>query len=365
MTFVRPRRRRCRSLVRGGLRAAGHHGSRGRGAVFHPVPQLTRPAGHVGGAAGPCCRIGGGKLGHQGRHLVGHRFGPGWQGPAPARWPRRRFGHVGHWGKAAQAGMSHHAQRVQIIAGIRLGSRFLSWFVVTRGFRRLRKAKIGDLHHVAGSQQQAARRDIAVHQSGPVRRGQAGRRLRDDVHHPCRVHRAAGEHRGRRGPAGQFHHHEWRIGGGRLVVVVDAGDVLMAQRPRVPRPARNRASFPASPAGPHRSNLTATRRPKITSVASHASPEPLTESRSSSRYRHPGMPREESTRRPLPPARAAKPGHLPGYRSRSPTAPPQGCSGTRRWRSGPMQEYAVCTVCRLKKPQCDRRHFPLRHPFDQ
>lgn len=68
-----------------------------------------------------------------------------------------------------------------------------------------------------------------------MRRLQAGRGLRHDVHGPRGIQGTVGQHASQRGPVDQFHDQIRLRPRGRLVVVIDARDVLVPQRRGVPR----------------------------------------------------------------------------------------------------------------------------------
>ena len=81
------------------------------------------------------------------------------------------------------------------------------------------------------AEQQVSWLDITVHQPGPVRGLQAGRRLCDHIHDPARIQRPSLEHLGQRRPVDQLHHQVRDPG---FPVVVDLRDARMRQRAGMP-----------------------------------------------------------------------------------------------------------------------------------
>ena len=214
------------------------------------VPQIvSQPAcllRDLGGAARPPGRILGDELHHQGAHIGRHRPGQrrNWVVAVRARYVRR----LAHEGRCpGQAFVSHDSQCIQITGRRGLSTGYpLRCQVLRRprhdpgdraGHRadRMRDAPIGDLHGPAGGKQEVPRLDITVNQAPGVRRLQAGRGLRNDVHGPRGIQGTAGQHASQRGPVDQFHDQIGLRTLGRLVVVIDVRDVLMPQGRGVPR----------------------------------------------------------------------------------------------------------------------------------
>ena len=100
-------------------------------------------------------------------------------------------------------------------------------------------AEVGDLDHAVAAHQQVAGLDVAVHDPGRVRGGDAGGGLGDDVGGGLGRHRTAlGEQLGQRLTVDQLHHQVGPrvgvvVGARQLAVVEDGGDVGVLQPGRV------------------------------------------------------------------------------------------------------------------------------------
>ena len=90
--------------------------------------------------------------------------------------------------------------------------------------------EVRDLDQAIGPDEQVAGLDVAVDQAGPVGGGQPPGRLGDDVHHVFGRQRAVVQDPGQGQAFHQLHDQVSRLGGYRLPVVEDLGDVRVRQR---------------------------------------------------------------------------------------------------------------------------------------
>jgi hypothetical protein len=159
------------------------------------VRQLARPRGHLTGAVRPVGGVLGGELQYQRGHLGGHLRGQRRQRTFVVR-QRHRQGEPGERRRAHQALVGHDAQRVQVArrgclrshSPLRGEEPGRPDKLAGNGHRRaiggVRDAEVGDLDDAAGGEQQVGRLDVPVYQPSKVRRMQARRRLRHDIHRP-------------------------------------------------------------------------------------------------------------------------------------------------------------------------------------
>jgi hypothetical protein len=105
-----------------------------------------------------------------------------------------------------------------------------------RAFRSdcVRDAEVRDLHGAFGCEQDVRRFHVTVNQPRVMGHIQAGRDLDDDVHGSRCVEGTVGQHPSERRPFDEFHH-QVRLSAGLFAIVVDTRDVLVGQRPGVPR----------------------------------------------------------------------------------------------------------------------------------
>jgi hypothetical protein len=209
---------------------------------------VSQPACQVRdlGAARPPGRILGDQLHHQGAHVGRHRRGQRRYRAVAVRaryvqWLARERGCPG------QAFVRDDSQRVQITGRGGLSPGYPLRRQVPRGSHhdpggrdghradRTRDAEIGDLHGSVRGEQEVPRLDITVDQARGVRGLQPGRGLRDDVHGPPGIQRAAGEHASQTGPVDQLHDQIGPCAIGGLVVVINVRDVHVPHGRGAPR----------------------------------------------------------------------------------------------------------------------------------
>jgi hypothetical protein len=97
-----------------------------------------------------------------------------------------------------------------------------------------RDSEVGELHHPVAAEQHIFWPDVAVHQASLMRGMQGIRRLGDHIHHPAGLQRPASHDFGQGRAVYELHHHQRRMAGAGLDVVIDPGNALVHYRSRAP-----------------------------------------------------------------------------------------------------------------------------------